>query len=283
MSKMMKFQPFSSKYDFAKADLSEKYPSYLLRPISQWIHDLVEANDLGYAGGAFSSTIATLKPAFTNQLNAILRDDFPMGIKPFLEKIHQDPELTSNFLALMLQNYADGRDAIKLETILAEGGSAFAVRKVDKDASIYDRGVYNLVKRVPEVVSVAASSALSSSAIIASAWSACYSRNPDYEKTVNKCCDALEHLLRDAYEPKNVRPQLGLLLKNLQSKPEKLEFKGDTILENKADLLNLIRKATTVRGSHTAGTGRPPTQYEAEFILHATILIWQLHQGVKSS
>jgi hypothetical protein len=276
----MRFKPFSEKYDFSKSELTEQYPSYLRRPIAQWIHDLVSDNELGYVVSSFNSNIASLKPGFVNNLNTLLRESLPADFGNFTETIFGDDELTSNFLALLLQNICKGADAVQLESILSNGGSAFAVEKVDKSAGSYDAGAYDLVKRVPEVVAAQAAQALTSNDLLKEAWNAYYSRNPDYDKTVNKCCDALEHVLRDKYEPNNRKPQLGMLLKNLQATPSKLSFKGDTLLSDKAELIDLISSATQVRGSHTAGTGRTPTSEEAEFILHCTILIWNMHQAV---
>ncbi|HET9412099.1 MAG TPA: hypothetical protein VFO38_04585 [Candidatus Saccharimonadales bacterium] len=276
----MRFKPFSEKYDFTKSELTEHYPLYLRRPIAQWFHDLVAENELGYFTNSYISRISGLKPGFVNNLNTIFRENFPTDLQDFIKKIFSDADLTSNFLALLLQNICKGVDAVRLEMILSNGGSAFAVEKVDKSANSYDAGVYDLVKRVPEVVAKQAAEALTSNELIKEAWNACYSRNPDYERTVNRCCDALEHMLRDKYESKNVKPQLGMLIKNLQTTPGKLSFKGDTLLRNKADLMSLVSSATQVRGSHTAGTGRKPTSEEAEFILHSTILIWNVHQAI---
>jgi hypothetical protein len=276
----MRFKPFSEKYDFSNSELSEQYPPYLRRPIAQWFRDLVSDNELGYVASSFSSKIVSLKPEFTNRLNTVFREIFPSNFDNFIEKIFSNSELTSNFLALLLQNICKSEDAVRLEMILADGGSAFAVEKIEKSASTYDAGAYDLVKRVPEIVANQASKALASNDLLKEAWNACYSRNPDHDKTVNKCCDALEHILRDKYEPNNTRPQLGMLLRNLQTASNKLSFKGDTLLSSKADLINLVSSATQIRGSHTAGTGRKPTPEEAEFILHSTILIWNMHQGI---
>jgi len=277
----MRFKPFTKKYDFSKVSLTEDYPSYLHAPLGQWVYDLVENNDLGTnRHGYVSSGITDLKRSFVNRLNTLFRQTFPTDLNAFMVKILYEPELTSNFLALMLQNYCSGRDAVRLEIILADGGSAFAVEKSDKTADEYETGVYDLVKRVSTEVRKQAESALSTSELIRDAWAACYSRNPDHAKTVTMCCDALEHLLRDKYEPKNMKPQLGLLVKNLRANPGKLSYKGDTLLENKFDLIALINAATSVRGSHTAGTGRNPTPDEAEYVLQATIFIWNLHHGI---
>lgn len=277
----MKFKPFSKKYDFSNEKLADNYPVHFYKPIAAWFYEIVKRNGMGYnRHTTLNSAITNLSDSFINRLNVLFRQTFPSDIDSFLAKIFQDSDLTSNFLALILQNFAKGGDAARLETILADGGSAYSVTKTNTSASEYEEGVYDLVKRVPDVIKEQSAAALGSDKLIKQAWDACYSRNPDYEKTVIKSCDALEHLLRDNYEPKNQKPQLGMLLKNLKASQKKLSFKGDTLLTNKFDLLELVGSATTVRGSHSAGTGRKPTPEEAEFILHSTILIWNMHQGI---
>lgn len=277
----MKFKPFTQKYDFSNTGLTELYPSYIARPIGQWFLELADANNLAYnRNGALYGGFTDLNSDFTNRLGVLLCDTFPTDIDRFLAKMFDDSELTSNFLAILLQNFCNGSQAVRLEVILSDGGSAFAVEKTNKAASEYAKGVYDLIKRVPEQVKSQAEVALSSDQLINEAWQAFYSRNPDYSKTVSKCCDALEGILRDQYEPKNARPQLSMLLKNLEANPNKLNFKGDSLLKNKTNLLALVEKATTVRGMHKNGTGRDPTPEEANYILNVTILIWNLHQQI---
>ena len=275
----MKFKPFSSTYDFSKTELSEIYPNHFHTPIAKWIYDIFDDNHLGHSRGYYSS-ISVIKTPVLGNFNVIFRKSFPEDITEFINNILSDSELTSNFLALMLQNYAAGKEAVALEIILSNGGSAYKVVQTDKAAGSYDKGVYDLERRVPELIVNQAKPALNVSEQLQVAWKAFYSLNPDYEKTVNQCCDALEHLLRDTYEPRNVTPQLGMLLKNLQSKPDKMNFKGDTLFSDKSDILKLISESTKIRGTHTAGTGRKPTSKEAEFILHSTILIFNMHSGV---
>lgn len=276
----MKFKPFSSKYDFSKTELLQNYPEHFHQPIFSWAYRIFEDNQLAWAPAYRTDGVETIKPEVQNRLQILFRQNFSSNFESFIQQVLRDSDLTSNFLALMLQNYATQRDAALLETVLLDGGSAYKVEKTDKQASTYDRGVYDLTKRVPQLTADQAKTALSVSEQLQDAWKAFYSLSPDYEKTVNKCCDALEHLLRDTYEPRNKKPQLGLLIKDLQTSPKKMNFKGDTLFDNKSDILTLIAKATTVRGSHTAGTGRVPTANEAELILHSTILLFNMHSGI---
>ena len=275
----MKFKPFSPSYDFSKAELTEEYPNHFHTPIAKWIYDIFNDNDLGWDNG-FRGNITTIKPVVLGKLNVLFRKNFPDDLETFINYILSNSELTSNFLALMLQNYARGEDAERLEATLSNGGSAYKVVKIEKAAGLYDQGVYNLERRVPAIIVKQAQHILTLSDQLEDAWKAFYSLNPDYEKTVNKCCDALEHLLRDTYEPRNTTPQLGMLIKDLQAKPSKMNYKGDSLMIDKSDILTLISSATKIRGSHTAGTGRKPTPDESEFILHSTIFIFNMHNKI---
>jgi len=272
----MRFKPFSESYDFSKAELSEDYPDHFNTPLYEWIYKMLDENDLGWSKG-YGNNISVIKTEVLGRFNVIFRENFPDNINIFISKLLSDADLTSNFLALMLQNYANATSAGKLEVILSRGGSAFKVIKTDMSAGSYEKGAYDLERRVSEIVAEQAKLSIDGNELLKDAWRAFYSLNPDYEKTVNKSCDALEHLLKDNYEPKNGKPQLGVMIKNLIASPEKMAYKGDTLLLDKSVLLRLIDKATTVRGTHTAGTGRKPTADEAEFILHATIFIHNMH------
>lgn len=267
----MKFKPFTKSFDFHESSLLDDFPEYLMVPVAHWIEKYLDERGWLYRGSIDSD--------FADNLRVHLRRNFPEGWREFIMEVLEDSETTTNLLALLIQNCNALDMAQELENILKIGGSAYKVEitvtKVNEHTRSYD---YEFVHRVHQIVQDTAVKALSSNKMLRKAWNSCYRHNPDYPDTVRQCCDLLEHLLRDTYEPKNRTPQLGMLLKNLQAKPSKLSFKGDDLLANKETLINLVEKATTIRGGHTAGTGRSPTADEAEFILHATILIWNMHQ-----
>jgi hypothetical protein len=219
-----------------------------------------------------------VKQNFINNLQIIFREEFPQYWGEFYGFIYSDVDRLCNFLAYCLQNFADADDAIRLEYILSQGGSGYAVLKVDQDASEYQKGVYDLVDRVSEVVQSESQNAISSNDQLMKAWLHCYSRTPDYEKVVIESQNFLEHFIRDTYEPGNTKPQLGKLVGNLKTSTNKLKFKGDTVINDKKSLLDLISNIANYRGMHTAGTGKKPSRQEAEYILHTTIYFWNLHQ-----
>ena len=278
----MKFKPFTKTFDFTGDPLNENYPEYLHEPIAQWIYRLLKDNDLGYNEyTTLNSSITQVDRAFVDRLQTLFRMRLPGKISGFTGVILSSTDLTSNFLALMLQNYAKGADAARLETILADGGLAFAVEKTNKNASEYDTSVYDLVMRVPEVVKIQSSKALNNNELLQESWSYCYARNPDYEKVVSKCCDFLEGYLGRKYFPSDPKPQLKKFIHSFQEKPSTLNYKGSSIVRPKDSITNLLELATNIRGQHTQGKGRKPTKDEAEFVLHTTIYIWNLHEGIR--
>jgi len=275
----MKFKPFNNKYSFPDNELIADFPNYLRDPIEDWLlRILTNAGVVKTINHYMSRGQKYLVSAFINNLQIIFRERFPRDWSEMMEFIFQNRDRTANFLAFCLQNYADAADAVQLEYILSKGGSIYTVVKTDKDASNYKKGVYDLVERISPVIKKQSRRAITDNEILMEAWLFCYSRAPDYEKVVSRCCDFLEGYLGKKYFPKDPKPQLKKFIHLLEDAPEKLIYKGSTIVKPKSLLLSLLREASNIRGQHTLGKGRKPTKEEAEFVLHVTILIWNLHQ-----
>lgn len=276
----MKFKPFAEKYNFNSVALIKDFPSYFYDPIGNWLWkvlssaNVVDVNQMAFA----SSHRRFIKPTFIDELQILFREEFPQYWSEALPYIFENPDRTSSFLALCLQNFADADDADELEYILSKGGSGYEVVKTDKSASEYDKGVYDLTERVSPIVKKQAQAILKQDELIKDAWNYCYSRNPDYEKVVSESCDFLEGFLRDTYFPKDPKPQLKKFIHLLEEKPSILNYKGSTIVSPKSNITSLLEKASDIRGQHKKGRGRKPTKEEAEFVLHTTILIWNMHQ-----
>lgn len=272
----MKFKSFTNRYEFAKDTLNRDFPGYLSLPINNWMQKvLLSARVL--SSNDYRKRLY-LKSEFLDELNVNFREVFPQYWIETAPFIFSDANRTADFIAICLQNFADSSDADELEHILSKGGSAFEVVPTKKEATEYDKGVYDLSERVSPIIKDQSSEAIDENELLQQAWSLCYSRNPDYEKVVIKCQDFLEHFLRDRYEPSNKKPQLGKIIGNLKAAPKKLGYKGDTVLNNKDTILLLIDNIATFRGIHTAGTGKVPTKEEAEYVLNTTIYTWNLHQ-----
>lgn len=278
---MIKFKPFGLKYKFDNTALIHSYPGYMHSSLEVWLWNILKNANMADTASHYltvSSRERYITPFFLNTLRVELREVFPQDWTDFVRFCLQDPDRMSNVLAFCLQNFSKSEDAGKLEYVLSHGGSGYKVTKTDVDASEYDQGVYDLTERVPAVIQAQSKEALNSNQILLDAWNSCYSRNPDYEKVVVKCQNFLEELLRDKYEPGNTKPQLGKLIGNLKSSSKKLSYKGDIVVTDKAVMLLLIDNIAQFRGMHTAGSGKVPTKEEAEYVLHTTIYIWNLHQ-----
>ncbi len=275
----MKFKPFSKKYNFIQDVLIKDFPQYLHDPVDDWLWRVLNsANVVGVDDSYLTRSKRYIKTAFLNRLQIYFREVFPQYWDQFITFIFSDSDRTSNFLAFCLQNFADQDDALQLEYILSQGGSGYEVTKTQKDANEYEEGVYDLTERVPDLVKNQSMQAIDENDLLMEAWIHCYARNPDYEKVVIKCQNFLEHFLRDTYEPENTKPQLGKIIGNLKSSSQKLKYKGESVLPDKKIILSLIDNIPQFRGMHTAGTGKSPSKEDAEFVLHTTIYVWNLHQ-----
>lgn len=269
----MKFKPFSEKYNFQDSVLVKDFPDYTLSPIAEWLLSVVPNENVENRLGTYY-----LEDDFRHSLNITFREVFPKEWEAFVNFAFADIERTCNILAFFLQNFADESGAKLLEDILSQGGSAYTVVKTDRKASEYDTGVYDLAERVPTAVKKFAQKALDDNDLLMEAWNNCYSRKPDYEKVVSRSCDFLESFLGKLYFPKDLKPQLKKFVHALEKKPNILNYKGKSIVDPPSLLTDLLKEASNIRGQHTRGKGRKPTEDEAVFVLHTTIYIWNLHQ-----
>lgn len=275
----MIFKPLGNRYNYSPDVLVKSFPDYFYSPIDDWLWKVLNsAGAVDVSDSYIDSSKRYIKTVFLNRLQIYFREVFPQYWKEAFPFIFQDPDRLSNFLAFCLQNFADGDDATELEYILSQGGSGFGVIKTQKDASEYTKGVYDLVERVGTTVKEQSAKALDDNEILMAAWIYCYSRNPDYEKVVSRSCDFLESFLGKKYFPTDPKPQLKKFIHSFEEHPALLDYKGNSIVKPKSNLTSLLKEASDIRGQHTAGKGRKPTKQEAEFVLHATIFIWNLHQ-----
>lgn len=274
---MKKFIPFGEKYKFNDGVLIKTFPEYFSESIERWLWDVLLRESILYVGSDMDGIPPCIVDSFKNKLQISFREIFPSEWRDFYAVVYGDTDRLTNFLAYCLQSFAYGPDADRLDLILSAGGSAYSTYKVDKKAGDFLKGNYNLTYRVPAMIQTIADKALKQNELLNNAWMHCYSRNPDYEKVVKSCQNFLEGFLRDLYEPKNTRPQLGKLIGNLKAS-KKLNYKGSAVLCDKNVILLLIDNMAQYRGMHTAGTGKNPGREEGEFFLHATIFIWNLHQ-----
>lgn len=270
----MIFKPVTETYKFNDDELISIYPEYIRRPLATWIKFLLWR--LNFVSNGSHHHGGNIDIDFINKLNLHLRAVFPLTFNNFLEFIFEDNDRTTNFLGICLQNYATKKSADSLEDILSTSGSAYSVMITKEAPSASDIGVADLTNRVSSLVVQSSEEALSDETLIRAAWHACYSRNPDYEKTVSKCCDVIEKNWGKKYFSNDPKPQIKKFVHGFVADPSKLIYKGSSIVDPKNLITSIAEKFSDIRGQHTAGKGRVPSKEEAEMVLHYTIFIWNI-------
>lgn len=273
----MNFKPLSKRYEFDDT-LSMDIGAHIKEPIINWMRDLLKDMQIYVDESAWgpSHSPAHITSRFKEVLQVNLREVFPQRWGNFVEFVMNDKDRTLTIIQWSLVHYAKQSDANRLEWILSNAGSGYAVKKVNQQASEYDRGAYDLVERVPEVVKKASEAALSAHSELMRAWVACYGIKQNYNEAVGACQNVLESMLRDKYLPKDTKAQLGKLIGDIKA-GKKLDFLGSDILSDSNVMLDLIEKVPGYRGLHKAGTGQDATKSVAEYVLHTTIYLWNLH------
>lgn len=278
ITKKMRFKPVTKRYEFDKEVLIKEYPPYLKVPIATWIKEVLFSAELWTVEMQSYRRDENIKSSFINSLEITFREQFPREPADFLPFVLSDSERTTNILGLCLQNYATKQQANSLENILSTGGSAYSSTLTMKDPQSYNKGVADITLRVPEILVEASKEVLNVENLLQEAWQKCYSRNPDYEKTVGKCVDALEGLFKRDYFPNDPKPNLTKFLKDFATTPSRLNYKGDNLVNPKSLLTDLSIEFIPIRGHHTSGTGKSPTKEEAEFVLHYSIFVFSVHR-----
>ena len=266
------FEPFDDTFRFDKTILNDAFPDYILTSIYDWLHETLSVRGLLY--------VSTLNDSlFILPLNRAMRRIFNSSWSSFWEEITASPELFRNILSYVLQTVAHKPQGEALEKILSQTSSAYAVEisstKSSQNGLITQEIKMKLVHRVAPIVKKQATEIISTSNLLGEAWESHYGIKPDDEKTVTRATDALAGLLRDRYFPDESRPQLGKLIAKIRQNPEEYALPAKS-LYNADAFLSLTKEFSKIRGNHKTGTGRAPSHEEAAFVLHFTIMLFQL-------
>lgn len=279
-----------SKFDFSKSVLTEGLPNWLHDPIFNWARDLFIRASLVSMKDKKQFQYAHFDDDFHASLQIAYRETLTNNPTQFLNVIFLSKDKFIKFLDFMLSAYGgvsvlanppdimqDNKHVVyrfgdKLEELLSEGGSAYAVR-------LLEDGSYKLEDRIPEIVKKESESALGNEQKLSNAWNACYRQHPDYNLVVQDCQSVLEKILKTHYFPDEKRAQLGTFIKKIEAKDSivELKFTGSKILDDSNLLLKLINHVAKYRGIHTEGTGQNADKEIATYILHTTIYFWNLH------
>ncbi|MCA9350743.1 MAG: hypothetical protein KDJ52_26375 [Anaerolineae bacterium] len=275
---MRDFEPFDKTFRFDESILTENFPNYMLPSILSWIFNVMVAHKL--YDPYHSNMIDTAK--LVNPINRMLRTTFRSKYADFIADIQFDLSTFRNVLSYLLQRVSDANEGKTLENILYETSSAYAVEfkevNVKNGAIGWKVTKMKLVYRVPPIVKKQALEVMRTDQLLTEAWDFHYGIDFDDEKTVTRCTDVLSGLLRDKYYPNEKKPQLGKLLKQLIENKDKIILPADT-LYNKESLLKMMVKFSEKRNNHQKGTGTKPSHEEAGFVLHFTIMLYQLFRS----
>lgn len=285
---MTRFEPFDGEYEIDKSILSEEVAPFLQKSIRLWLNTLF-ANHSILRKNANGMIVLDGK-SFLFPLQETFRKEYPDEPAYFVNLMFSNTKLFRNMLSYILQNHADINEARELEEMLMRSSSAYAVEFIKGEelrglkradgSPLFKTVGCKLVYRVPPIVKVQAEEAFSSEALLAEAWEAYYGMQPDDEKVVTRATDALAGSLRDKYFPDEKRPVFGTLLQKIKQDPTAYPLPGSSIYEQQkfAETMDQFSK---IRGNHQKGTGRKPTHEEAGFVLHFSIMLYQVLRGVK--
>lgn len=266
---MSNFEPFDEKFEFDKSVLTEGFPDYMIASVKAWL--IKTLRDQGALSGTYLSEDKFILP-----LNQAMRQTFSIPWHDFWNEMKKDIPTFRNILSYVLQNVARKPQGVALEKILSQTSSAYAV---EIDTVLVNQQIsqtnMKLVYRVPLIVKKQAENIFNDHALLAEAWESHYGVKPDDEKTVTRATDALAGLIRNRYFPDEKRPQLGTLLGKMRQKPEEYILPAQSLFDTDK-FLELMKDFSKIRGNHQSGTGRKPTHEEAGFVLHFSIMLFQL-------
>lgn len=272
---MQNFEPFDEEYKFDPEILTEDFPKYMIDSIVAWSEALLNNRRMIVMRDKLS-------PTFLLPYDRVFRTNLDPHWAIVTTKLRSNLKFARNFISYLLQIYASEKEGEALERILAESSSAYTVEKSSEKVLLVQSGALStsitkmkLVYRVAAIVKKQSEMIISSNELLSEAWESHYGIPSDDEKTITRCADALAGLLRDQFFPTEKRTQLGTLISKIIQDPEDYSFPASTIY-NKEELLNLMSNFSKIRGNHKSGTGRTPTHEEALFVLHFSIMFFQL-------
>jgi len=278
---MASFEPFDQEFKFDKTILTEEFTEYMLPSIILWIKKILISHS--FLNSRYLDKVSD--DGLVMPLNRALRKTIRSHWSHFLVDIQVDLPTFRNVLTYLLQNVASRAEGENLEAILSETSSAYTVDFKEEEVMVHGVGwkttSMKLVYRVAPIAKVQALNVMQDENLLTEAWDFHYGINSDDEKTVTRCTDALAGMLRDTYFPGQQRSQLGTILGLMRKDPQKYPLPASSLYDTDK-FLELMRDFSKIRGNHKTGTGRTPTHEEASFVLHFTIMLFQILRSRES-
>lgn len=261
-------EPFKQKFG---EGLCADFPEYFHPQIAHWLSEV--ANELhpfprqiNYGtGGNFNFFI-----------NSPLASEAQNAIRCVIPKKHLDffsnRDLCIEVLNFVAQKcskvlYLSNEYIQRLENILCMGGHAYKVAYMGTEQ-------IGLIKRVSDELEDVSAEALSESDLLREAWHCLYKKDPDFEGAVAKSIDALETKIKQKYYPDDPKPSLGKFLNQMKNDVQ-VRYAGNVVDTNRK-LFEVCSRFANFRGQHTSGDGKIPTEEDVRFILHTSILLYDM-------
>ncbi len=254
----------TDSYKKKESEITVGFPDFIKTSIAEWIYSFLLEKSVILTVQSLDFPRYSLKESYKSHLNLYFKRSFPSDFGDFCKEIFEDYDLGIEVLNYFLTNtniYSEN----KLEKILRLSGHEYKVSHIGTKKVC-------LTKRVPKEFDVLAEKVLSLSEKMMEAWNAFYGKDPDYEKTVCRCCDVIETFIKQNHFPKSI-PKFGRLVTDLRSKVKKDDsfYLGKNI-DNNSNLFEIVKEFQNYRNHHTSGTGKKPTKEDAEYILCFSIV-----------
>ena len=270
----------SFKGSFESKGLVDGFPEYFHQEIARWLAGVVEDLEGNYYQSYYNNNnlfnlrnttpIKRMLQMFDIFVNSPLFPAIENAIRHSIPCHHNDffrnKDLCLEVLNFVVQKCRIGH-AQTLENILFKGGHAYKVANIGTEQ-------VGLVKRVSDELESASKKALSESELLREAWNCFYRKEPDFDGTVSKCIDALETKIKQKYYPDDLKPSFGKFLNQMKG-DSRVNYAGAAVDSDKK-LFEICLPFVNFRAQHTSGTGQKPSKEDAEFILHTSILLYNM-------
>lgn len=260
---MTRWQPLSVRRGRREpAGPVEGVPKYMFPQLHTWILDELRA--------AFGHDQDIYEVAAAVEFEFTGRKD---PLQSLAEAYAADEDLMLDVIDALLQLHWDWPQKRALKEILERRGSVWTVRTDGK----------GLERRVDVATSEAFQLATTprdeASTELSEAWRKAYGRDPDASDAWDHAIKAVEAVLGPVASPKNHKPTLGTIIRDLNAKPEKWTFglqNQGSNLHGTAVLVEMLRFIWPNPDRHAGGATRTPDLPEAQAVLQVAINVVHL-------
>jgi hypothetical protein len=210
---MAQWRPLSRRDDPSYGVLVEGVPPYLRTSLWTWATEHLTVTTLG--GNSFASREALERVERRLRFNL----DWQYGATSALDRLEgiafANPETFLDLVDMLLGGVTHEDEAQALDTILAQGSSAWKVARFT--------GAYRLERRVDATIAAAAEAVMAATERpgrhLSAAWAAVYGREPEASKGYREAVRAVEAAAIPVVSPKNASATLGTVIADIRQAP----------------------------------------------------------------